>query len=36
METNAMGEACGTYGVEMKLIQCFGGETRGKETAWET
>jgi len=29
-----MGGTCGTYGVEERCIQGFGGKTRGKET-WE-
>ena len=29
-----MGGTCGTYGVEKKCIQGFGGKTRGKE-AWK-
>ena len=31
-----MGGACGTYGGEVRYIQGFGGETRGKETTWKT
>jgi hypothetical protein len=27
-----MGGTCGTYGVEERCIQGFGGKTRGKET----
>ena len=31
-----MGGACSAYGGEKRRMQCFGGETRGKETTWET
>jgi len=31
-----MGGACSTYDEEERLIQGFGGETRGKETTRET
>jgi len=31
-----MGGECSAYGGEEKGIQGFGGETWGKETAWET
>jgi hypothetical protein len=31
-----MGGACSAYGGEEKRIQGFGGETGGKEAAWET
>ena len=31
-----MGGTCGTYGLEEKCIQGFGGETWGKETTWKT
>ena len=27
MKEDEMGEACGTYGGEMKCVQSFGGET---------
>ena len=29
-----MGWTCSAYGGEERLIQGFGGETRGKETTW--
>ena len=31
-----MGGACSAYGGGERRIQGFGGETRGKETTWET
>ena len=36
IENNEMGGACSTYRGEESCIQDFGGETRGKEIAWET
>jgi hypothetical protein len=36
IEKNEMGGACSAYGGEERRIQGFGGETRGKETTWET
>jgi hypothetical protein len=33
---NEMGGACNAYGGEERLIQDFGGETRRKESTWET
>jgi len=36
IEKNDMGGACSAYGDEERRIQGFGGETRGKETTWET
>jgi hypothetical protein len=36
IEKNEMGGACSMYGGEEKCIPGFGGETRGKETTWET
>jgi hypothetical protein len=35
-EKNEMGGICSAYGGEERRIQGFGGETRGKETTWET
>jgi hypothetical protein len=34
-ETNVTGVACSAYGGEKSHLQGFGGETWGKETAWE-
>ena len=31
-----MGGACSAYEGEERRIHGFGGETRGKETTWET
>jgi hypothetical protein len=31
-----MCRACGTFGGEEICIQCFGGETRWKDTTWKT
>jgi hypothetical protein len=31
-----MGGACSTYGEQEGRIQGYGGETRGKESTWET
>jgi hypothetical protein len=36
IEMNEMDRACSAYGGEERRIQALGGETRGKETAWET
>jgi hypothetical protein len=36
IEKNEMDGACSTYGREERLIQGFGGETRGKETTLKT
>jgi hypothetical protein len=36
IEKNEMGGACRAYGGEKRRIKDFGGETRGKETTWET
>jgi len=36
IEKNETGGACSAYGEEERRIQGFGGETRGKETFWET
>jgi hypothetical protein len=36
IEKNEMGGAYSMYGGEEKCMQDFGGETSGKETAWET
>ena len=33
---NKTGGACSTYGGEKGCVQGFGGETRGRETTWET
>ena len=30
-----VGEACGTYGEEVKCTQCFGAETCSKQTTWK-
>jgi hypothetical protein len=35
IEKNEMGAACSAYGGDNRWIQGSGGETRGKETAWE-
>jgi hypothetical protein len=31
-----MGGTCSAYGGEERRAQGFGGESRGKETTWET
>ena len=31
-----MGGGCSAYGGEERCVQGSGGETRGKETTWET
>jgi len=31
-----MDGACSAYGGDKKHIQCFDGETWGKEATWET
>ena len=36
IEKNEMGWACSAYGGEERCIQSVVGETRGKETTWET
>ena len=36
IERNEMGWACGAYGGHEWRIQCFGGETGGKETTCKT
>jgi len=36
IEKNEMGGALSKYRGEMTGIQCFGGETWGKETTWKT
>ena len=36
IEKNEMGEACSAYGRGERRVQGLGGETWGKETAWET
>jgi hypothetical protein len=36
VEKMKMGGACRTYGREKRCIQCFGGETSGKESTWKT
>jgi hypothetical protein len=33
---NEIGETCGMYGGEEMYDQCFGGETRVKETCRDT
>jgi len=35
-EAAACHEGCSAYGAEDRRVQGFGGETRGKETTWET
>jgi len=34
IEKNEMGGACSAYGGGERLMQGFGGNTRGKETTW--
>ena len=36
IEKNEMGGVCSAYETEERHIQGVGGETRGKETSWET
>ena len=35
MEKNEKGGACSAYGGEERGVQCFGGETWGRDTTWE-
>ena len=35
-ETKIRWTGCGTDGGEERYVEGFGGETRGKETAWKT
>ena len=36
IKNSEMGGACGTFGKQVRYTQGFGGETWGKEAAWET
>jgi hypothetical protein len=36
IEKNGMSGTCSAYGVEERRTQGFSGETRKKETTWET
>jgi hypothetical protein len=36
VETNEVGRAYGTHGIEEKILQGFGGKTRRKDTTRKT
>jgi hypothetical protein len=36
IKKSEIGRSCGTYGGKKMSIQCYGGETCGKNTIWKT